>query len=402
MITINEKGSVQQRVSLQKRGRGGIQHTMLNEILINKSENYHVQCGRFLTNNIPALMQNVRSLCKIRPRYPEGQMLSGNQQFDGYDFPQQNVLHKHYHRVYDFQPTVFSVAALCETFAQFIRKFNFVINIWGANHGNWGINNPNVIPRNAIITNLNGFEPYDLGTYVHANQLETWVSTGFEADGAVRLYLSAEFLSNFFIEFDPVFARLIGFPPHIYSSYTLGGVQLISTQTSEPLIELDFQGDEVFNIPIGAAEEINITSTKSIYLFDERLSIDIEITLPISQSIDVLNGAEKHTFILSRFLITDYKDLECVTEQRGGVILSKSILSDRIGSGMVDLVQGKPTSHTAQLLNGKIQVLDMRLVLRYKDYYFQNNNLQYNVLHKTLELEDAGLYDILLQFNKKV
>jgi hypothetical protein len=124
--------------------------------------------------------------------------------------------------------------------------------------------------------------------------------------------------------------------------------------------------------------------------------------LPISQSIDVLNGVEKHTFILSRFMVTDYKSLECIAEQKGGVILSKAILSDKVGCGVVDLVMGKPAAHTAQLLNGKIQSLDMRLVLRYKDYYIENTYLRYRIADKILEFNDYGLYDILIQFNKKI
>jgi hypothetical protein len=401
MITVNEKGSVQQRVTLQKRGVGEIQHVMLNDVLINKSENYHIQCGRFLTNNIPEIIQTKRFLCKIRPRYSQAEETSDDlQQIDGYNFPATDPLHRHFHRIYSFEPTAFSIAGLCEQFAAYIRRFNFVLNIWGANHGGWGINNANVIPRNAIITNVNAIEPYDLGTYVQADQIETWISTGFEADGAVRLYLSLEFLSNFYIELDPVFAKLVGFPELIYST-VVGGNQVMSTQEAVPLIE-QFMGLDVFAIQSGAVEEINIISTKSIFLVDERLSIDIEISLPISQSIDTVNGIERHSFILSRFMVTDYKQLESIVEQKGGVILSKSILSDTISAGVVDLVLGKPAAHTAQLLNGKIQAMDLRLILRYKDYFVENSHLKFKVGHKTLELDEFGFYDILLQFNKKV
>jgi hypothetical protein len=101
-------------------------------------------------------------------------------------------------------------------------------------------------------------------------------------------------------------------------------------------------------------------------------------------------------------MVTDYKSLDTIIEQKGGVILSKSILSDRLSSGVVDLVLGKPAAHTAQLLNGKIQSLDMRLVLRYKEFYLENKSLKFKVQHKVLQLDEHGLYDILIQFNKKL
>jgi len=46
--------------------------------------------------------------------------------------------------------------------------------------------------------------------------------------------------------------------------------------------------------------------------------------------------------------------------------------------------------------------MDVRLILRYKKYEILNNILTYSVAHKTFELEDDGLYDLLLSFNKKV
>jgi hypothetical protein len=394
-ITVNEKGSVQQRVTLQKRGRGKMQHVMLNDVLINKSENYHIQCGRFLTNHIPEIMQNKRVLCKILPRYDNGVPLIPPGFQDDNDGYEDAPRHRHFLSIYKYEPSTFSSAGVCEKFGQYIRKFNFVLNIWGAQHG-VGAND---IARHAIITNINQQEPYDLDQYVVAADIVQYISTGFEADGAMMLYLSSEFLSNFYIQFDDVFARLIGFPSLIYSDVNIG-VQTMSTQ--DGIDELINGAVGQFALAAGAIENINLLSIRSIFLFDERLSIDIEISLPISQSIDVLNGVEKHTFILSRFMVTDYKSLECIAEQKGGVILSKAILSDKVGCGVVDLVMGKPAAHTAQLLNGKIQSLDMRLVLRYKDYYFQNQYLKYRVADKILEFDDYGLYDILLQFNKKI
>ena len=67
-MSSNAKGSVEQRVNLVKRGPGEIQHVMLNSVLIQKAENYGLLTDRFVTNVLTELMQNPRTLMKIKPR----------------------------------------------------------------------------------------------------------------------------------------------------------------------------------------------------------------------------------------------------------------------------------------------------------------------------------------------
>ena len=71
-VTVNDKGGNEQRVNLIKRGVGDIQHVMLKNKLIKKAENYHLLTDRFVTNNLPGIMQNPRQLIEIRPRGPLG------------------------------------------------------------------------------------------------------------------------------------------------------------------------------------------------------------------------------------------------------------------------------------------------------------------------------------------
>jgi hypothetical protein len=404
MVSLNEKGIVQHKVTLQKRGEGAVSHILLKNVLINKSENYHLQVDRFLTNEIPQLLQNTRVLAKIRPRYEQGQPTQDDNtnQIDGYHTPHANfhLSHAELLKAYQFQPTVFSLAGLCSEFGKYIRRFNFLLNIVGADHTNaqngavLGINIPNVL--------LGGNTgQFDLGTYVDSNQLADYIKIGFEPDGSIVFHFSREFLANFYIELDEVFAKIIGFPPVLYAYYN-GAAVFMSNQNVPDLV---FNG--IFNLPmvvpaLGTQFE-TIISTGSIFKFDERISIDIEIALPLSRTIDVFGKTEKHTFILSRFMLTDYKHLNVTTQQRQGVILSKSLLQDELSSGAVDLVRGFPQTHTAQLLNGKIQAMDLRLVLRYKTFYInQAGNLNYTIESKTMKFQKHSFFDILLHFIKKL
>ena len=113
-VTVNDKGGNEQRVNLIKRGRGKMQHVMLKSTLIKKAENYHLVTDRFVTNNLPGIMQNPRMLIEIRPRGGIGQ-LNGGFAAGAFLIPRCT-----------FTPTtIFSVARLAEAMAQFFSHFNF-------------------------------------------------------------------------------------------------------------------------------------------------------------------------------------------------------------------------------------------------------------------------------------
>ena len=78
------------------------------------------------------------------------------------------------------------------------------------------------------------------------------------------------------------------------------------------------------------------------------------------------------------------------------------MISDKLSTGFTDLVADNPGTHTAQLKNGQIQELDVRLILRYKSFEIINDILTYSTERKTLEMETDGVYDLLLSFNKRV
>ena len=109
----------------------------------------------------------------------------------------------------------------------------------------------------------------------------------------------------------------------------------------------------------------NVKSTRSLFEYDDRLSFDLEISLPLGMSIDILNSVETHTYILARFQITDYDITNCTKSKNG-------LFEDRL-VGKIDLVRGEPNSHVSQLLNGKIQALNLRVILRYKKYTLMMN-----------------------------
>jgi hypothetical protein len=239
---------------------------------------------------------------------------------------------------------------------------------------------------------------FDLRNNIDPELVVKYISVGFESDGKMLLTLSSQFASNFFIQLDPVFAKQIGFPELLYIIDDLGVITASNQVGVDPLYNLE---TNLFTSDADITEGRKFISTGSIFGIDDRYSIDLEVTLPLAQTIDILNGKEKHTFILSRFNITDYKKIKCRTVQKQGVILTRGVFDDYLSLGISDLVT-TPTAHTAQLMNGPIQEMNVRLLLRYKKFMISSGFLNFTIEHKQIELDDTGLYDILLQFNKNV
>ena len=385
-VTSNDKGGNEQRVNLIKRGPGKIQHVMLNSTLIKKAENYTLLTDRFLTNNVPGIMQYTRQLIEIRPREAIGLPNNG--------FPPNSFFGT---RSTFTSNKMFSIGRLCESLADFFRHFNFGLYMFGANFSA-APNAPNFVPQQPQIA---AGAAYDLRNHIPEDNVTKHVTLGFEDDGSLQLTLSSQFLSNFFIQVDPVFAKLVGLPEQIYSGLDAlpnGNVVFSNQPGVLPLID----GANNFALPSAVANSVSITSNDSIFRVDDRLSLDVEITLPLARTIDVHKKQEKQTYLLSRFIVKDYINVATVAQQRGGFLLTKSIMQDKLSTGFTDLVANQPGTHASQLKNGKIRELDVRLALRFKEWEVINGILTYSIQHKTIELEEDGCYDLLLAFNKRV
>ena len=412
-VFANDSGGAEHRVTLLKRGSGVLQNAMLKNPLIKKAENYHLQCDRFVTNSLPRISQWGGDMIAIYPRFNYNQPDTG---FDLQDAGQNILFRKSKFAIAGQNPKqgeriIYSTAGLIDQICEFFSDFNFTAFIHGANFSQFAeqdpfdglpINQEFLIPEHALHDFrhdiINDIDPVDVVKYV---------SAGVDSLGRLQLNLSSQFLTNFYIVLDDVFASQIGFPNKIFArNQTVQGVTYTQISTDVTIDDLLVQYLPhpvfVFNLQPHVSAGVNIKSTQSIFRIDDRLSYDLEISLPIAQTIDTMNGKESHTFLLSRFQINDYQNIHTRTKQKDGLLLTEALIEDQLQGGMVDLVRGAPSSHVSQLLNGSIQALDLRIILRYKEYYFDNDNVRFNIARQQVDMGDYGFYDLLLQFNKRV
>lgn len=411
-VFVNDKGGAEHRVTLLKRGQGTIQNVMLNNVLIKKSENYHLQCDRFVTNSLPGISQLRTDLIRIYPK------MNYNIQDDGFDLgigAQYQLYRKSTFTIAGPHPqlgdrVILSNANLIYQICQFINDFNLELFIQGANFSAFlatdpvtglAVNVDYIVPTHALAN-----QRHDIINDIDPTTVVQYISAGVDTFGRLQLNLSSQFLTNFYIMFDEIFAAQIGFPNMIYAHNhnVLGQIntQISTDLTTDDLLFQLVPGFYYFALQPEVNEGVNIVSTKSLFNVDDRLSYDLEISLPLSMSIDTVDGKETQTYLLSRFQITDYQDVQTRAKQKDGLLLTEALIDDKLHGGKIDLVRGEPSSHVSQLLNGKIQALDLRVILRYKEYYLENGKIKFNIARRTLDMGDHGFYDLLLQFNKRV
>ena len=408
-VLVNDKGGTEHRVNLVKRGTGTYQHNMLKSVLVKKAENYHLQCDRYVTNDLPPISQAEKVLITILTRGDHGTPYP--RLYDHTNYGEQSLSLRSQFKISGFDKggghVIYSTAGLVHEICRFFKDFNFELNMQGANYSNFededdegAINEENWVAQHYEYNNL-----HSPGNEIDRNTVEDYITAGIDSVGRLQLNISSQFWCNYYIKFDDVFAKIIGFPQFLYAADIGGNIQ-VSNRTNDAgeynMVALySPPPNPLFSLDTTVEEGRNVKSTKSLFNFDDRLSFDLEVSLPLSMSIDILNGSENHTYVLSRFQITDYKHTTTRTKSKNGYLLSEGIFQDNL-VGRIDLVRDEPNSHVSQLINGKIQAMNVRVILRYRKYEVVNDVLQFTIESRPIEMDAFGFYDILTQFNKRL
>ena len=134
-------------------------------------------------------------------------------------------------------------------------------------------------------------------------------------------------------------------------------------------------------------------SSNALHSLDERLSVDVQITLPISNKIFSKDGGEEHEFIVARFPLNDYNKFETTLESTPEAVTDNVIVREDVNVGLEDLTRKSPSSSAIHLLPGTIQQINVQLQTR---YYSDGK-----VVSSPTKMEH-GFWTIKLLFGKKV
>ena len=171
----------------------------------------------------------------------------------------------------------------------------------------------------------------------------------------------------------------------------IGGVP----QTAADGVEL-FDPDlfiPTFNHAKVVDTSITFYSKNTLKSFDDRLSIDIVATFPISNKFHIFNGVEQHEFILGRFPIADFQRFETELKSNETEVSNVVTLNEDVNVGLEDLCRGNPNIESVFLLPGDIQQVNLQLYTR----YFQEGIIK----RRPTDMAN-GFWSCKLLFSKKV
>jgi len=166
---------------------------------------------------------------------------------------------------------------------------------------------------------------------------------------------SIEFCEFFYITVHPRIQTLLGFTPNLFSVNIFNfPVNIVYDDLTQPVpVGLNILP------PLQAARFPSVTTIKQL---DERSSLDLWVSFPISNRIEVLDGIESHEHLLGRFDLTDVQEFAGTTFREG-----KRKLSEKFQSGMENLTRNNPDYEANHLLPGQIQFVNVKIRTRYFD-----------------------------------
>ena len=131
----------------------------------------------------------------------------------------------------------------------------------------------------------------------------------------------------------------------------------------------------------------------SISQLDTRLSMDISSVFPASRKLSVINGSEKHEYLLARFDLTNDQFFESTSRQDEDGMLTGTEVSETFSSGLENLTRGNMDYEANYMLPGQIQQITLHLWTR----YMEDGEIQYY----PAKLDD-GFFHTRMLFSKKV
>jgi len=387
----NQKGAYQRFIRCHL-AETSTQKVTLKDVFIKKSENYIVNLGNFHMNaNIPLFMEDEQKEPSVEFLYKDDQL---NNYPNAYGVNDRLQLYSKFNSGVTERDA--SVSGFVDRLRDFVDRFNYKLNIYGGPPLGNGQDIDPIPPLLGQPAFANS--QHDLHTYVDENDVARHVDIGITEDGRLVFRCSRYFLSGFYIKFGPKFQKLCGFDQFIWATTLAGALVTSQTDNYESTdLFINALGVDVFqfqaNAFAGNLEPLFFPATKSTFSADTRLSLDIEATLPLFNSVTSEFSIEKQEFLLERFSIPDYLDVETSNTSTNDLIITGVDFHDGLMSGVKDLVRD-PHTHVIGMRSGFIQALNVTLWVR----YMMNNEIK-----KTrLVLQEGEWVDFTLVFTKKV
>lgn len=276
-----------------------------------------------------------------------------------------------------------SVIAFIDRLREFIEIFNFKLYIYGS---------AQIVQHNDAIPAIqNPNQNHDLYSYTDVDIVDQYIQVGLSPNGELQIKCNDDFLNNFYIEFSERFAKLAGFDRYLWVRDTG-----LASNAQNHMTIVNQAGN--FAFPLGDVNQAGNMptygwiATKSVFQIDQRISIDVESTVPVFNTMTSEFSKEKQEHLLSRFVIPDYKEVKSHMTSEDGLLVTGITFEDE-GESVHNLVRN-PYCKVNAMRSGQIQAVNISMWVRY---------LVDNTLEKIrFVLEENEWVDMGLLFSKKI
>ena len=326
------------------RDDSNLSETVLNDDFLIKTNNYIVQVQHFVSSNV----QRLNTVDEIL-----FQVLRRGGPFEGPD----DVVIGIPDNIAQFRPTsYFSIIELGRQLKEWTTNINDFLNV------------PLAVPLQHI-------------------------SSSFNASGKWSFTLYPDFSSLFYISVGEQTQNLTGFRSYIFALLNPDLGRDVWNERDLSSLHLINGGFFAYDGTIDATTQaFTFSSTRPLSAFDQRLSLDVVATFPISTKPAVLNGRETNDYVLARFPTSAHQQRWHSIDMYSENLLGNIRIRERINTGLEDMTNNNTESIANHMLNGKIKHCNFKLENRYL--------VDGKIVRKACDFKN-GFFNIKLLFSKR-
>ena len=349
-VIANQKGASQKRLRCHFQDTSEQKVTLKDQFLKNSDE-YVLTVENCFTNATPGIFLHDETVIRIRPKAYAGHAFP-------FQYPNNDPLQPYSEFKVGPKFKDGSIMGFVDRLREFIDIFNFKLYIHGADYFPVQPNIRPIIEAN----NPGPLANHDLHTYTDLDDVNDnrYISVGLTTAGNLQFQCSDFFLSNFYIEFSERFSRRTGFDLYIWMDSA--GVR--SNTANFTHINLAGGGHfTIGNMAVPVSDPHIWQATSSVFSLDGRLTIDVESTVPVFNTMTSEFSVEKQEHLLSRFVLPEYREISANLHSLDGLVVTDLDFEDE-GESVTDLVRN-PYCKVNAMRSGHIQAVNISLWVRY-------------------------------------
>ena len=385
MTFVNERGAHYMTLTVLGTENPEL-NCMLKTPILKKSENWTVQLTDFILSRQPLINPHIKTPFLEIKAYFDGVALANIYGTDHIFTPNKCT----------------SVLTLYRELFAFCQKFTQLFYSYGLGDGNNNQVYSSAEVEDEFFTNAER----NTKKLVEDKSSDNFLRVRLTADLKLEFILGRDFCHTFYIELSDYASEMIGLPKNIFHLQDDAGNAYTSSKANPTVYEelgfVTFDTGVVFDLNdreviLEDGFGVRIISEESIKNYDERMSIDLVSTFPVSRKVCVFNGKHQEDYLLGRFDLSSFRDFNIEQEyslQIDQYSEPNTQIIEKHHVSAFNLTTGFPNYESNHFINGPVQSVNLKLFARYI-------NRKKEISTQLMDMED-GFFQVRCLFTKKI